>query len=250
MLTLRAGGASKGLRTQTGTRRDEMIAKNAMRAVLMAGVALMCGNAMAADLAPPAPAPTVDEAIEAASPWMIRVRGVGVITHDSGSVDQIAGSNLSYSDSVIPELDITYFFTDNLAAELILGTTFAKIDLDGSPDTPVGKSWLLPPTLTLQYHFTNFGNFKPYVGAGVNYSLFYNQSEKAGFANLDVKNDFGYALQIGADYMINKNWGVNFDVKKIFLDTKWTAETTGGTALSGKAKIDPWLIGAGITYRF
>ncbi len=228
-----------------------MNTKNAMRVMLMAGVALIGANAMAADLAPPSPAPTVEEAIEAASPWMIRVRGVGVITHDIGSVDQLPGAGLSYSDTVIPELDISYFFTDNIAAELILGTTYAKIDGTGGLDgVPVGKSWLLPPTLTLQYHFTNFGNFKPYVGAGVNYSLFYNQSEKPGFSNLDVKNDFGYALQVGADYMINKNWGVNFDVKKIFLDTKWTATHDVLGPVSGKAKIDPWLIGAGITYRF
>lgn len=211
---------------------------------------LMFGaSAMAADLAPLAPTPTAEEAIASASPWMLRVRGLGVITHDSGSVDQIPGSNLSYSDSVIPELDITYFFTENFAAELILGTTNAKIDLDGSPDTAVGKAWLLPPTITFQYHFTDLGAFKPYVGAGVNYSLFYNQSEKAGFSNLDVKNDFGVALQAGFDYMLDEHWGVNFDVKKIFLETEWTAEASG-TPISGKAKIDPWLIGGGITYRF
>ena len=107
----------------------------------------------------------------------------------------------------------------------------------------------LPPTLTLQYHFTDFGAFKPYIGAGVNYSLFYNQSEKPGFTNLDVKNTFAPALQVGFDYMLNEHWGVNFDVKKLFLKTDWTAELNG-TPVSGKARLDPWLIGAGITYRF
>ncbi len=113
----------------------------------------------------------------------------------------------------------------------------------------MGKTWLLPPTLTLQYHFTDFGAFKPYIGAGVNYSMFYNQSEKPGFSNLDVKNKFGAAVQVGFDYMLDEHWGVNFDVKKIFLKTDWTAEL-GGAPISGKAKLDPWLIGAGITYRF
>ncbi|UHS62271.1 OmpW family protein [Agrobacterium vaccinii] len=204
----------------------------------------------AADLAPFAPAPTAEEAIAASSAWMLRVRGLGVITHDSGSVDGVAGAGLAYSDTVIPEFDVSYFFTDNIAAELILGTTFSKIKTTGSiGDIDVGKTWLLPPTVTLQYHFTNFGAFKPYVGAGVNYSLFYNQSEKNGFTNLDVKNDFGAALQVGFDYMVTKNWGVNFDVKKIFLETKWSADLNG-TPVSGKAKLDPWLIGAGVTYRF
>lgn len=222
------------------------------KAALMLAVACCAAPfaVSAADITAVAPAPTAEEAIAASSPWMIRVRGLGVITHDSGSIDGTPGVGLAYSDTVIPELDISYFFTDNIAAELILGTTFSKINTTGAlGEIDVGKTWLLPPTLTLQYHFTDFGAFKPYVGAGVNYSLFYNQSEKAGFSNLDVKNDFGAALQVGFDYMVTKNWGVNFDVKKIFLETKWSADM-GGVPISGKAKLDPWLIGAGVTYRF
>lgn len=219
--------------------------------VALSTVCLSYGYAHAADFAPYSPPPTVEEAIEAASPWMIRVRVLGVITHNSGTIHGQPGVGLSYSDTVIPELDISYFFTDNIAVELILGTTYAKVKTNGALGVlDVGKTWLLPPTLTLQYHFTDFGAFKPYVGAGINYSIFYNQSNAAGFSNFDVKNEFGYALQAGFDYMFDKNWGVNFDVKKIFLDAKWTADNTGLGALSGKAKIDPWLIGAGITYRF
>ncbi len=208
--------------------------------------------AMAADLAPaqePVPQATLD-AIAAQSPWQVRVRGLGVITHDSGSVDQISGSGLSYSDSVIPELDISYFLTDNIAAELILGTTSANVYGEGSIAGlgKIGKTWVLPPTLTLQYHFTNFGAFKPYVGAGVNYTMFYNQSGDAA-SSLNVKDSFGAALQVGADYMINDHWGVNFDVKKLFLRPDYET-TIGGTTYSGKAKLDPWLVGAGVTYRF
>lgn len=213
---------------------------------------LVAPAAMAADLAPaqePVPQATMD-AIEAQSPWQVRVRGLGVITNDSGSVDQIPGSGLSYSDSVIPELDISYYLTDNIAAELILGTTYANIYGD---DTiaglgKIGKTWVLPPTLTLQYHFTDFGAFKPYVGAGVNYTMFYNQSGAAA-SDLNVKDSFGAALQVGADYMVNDHWGVNFDVKKLFLRPEYET-TIGGNAYTGKAKLDPWLIGAGVTYRF
>jgi len=217
---------------------------------LAAGLAMLaCSTAGAADLAPIAEAPVADIPA-ASSPWQIRVRGVGVITEDSGSVSGVAGSDLSYSDSVIPELDISYYFTDNIAAELILGTTYANIEEDGAVGVPVGRAWLLPPTLTLQYHFTDFGAFKPYLGAGVNYSMFYNKSERAGFSNLDVDNAFGVALQAGFDYMLDEHWGVNFDVKKIFLETDWSADHDTLGPLSGKAKMDPWLIGAGVTYRF
>ena len=78
--------------------------------------------------------------------------------------------------------------------------------------------------------------------------MFYSQKGDAA-SSLDVENTFGTALQVGADYMINEHWGVNFDVKKLFLKADFDA-TIGGTNYSGKAKLDPWLIGAGITYRF
>ena len=102
------------------------------RAALAAGLGLLAGQALAADLEErmaPSEA-TVDFAAQ--SPWQIRVRGLGVITNDSGSVNGIPGSDLSYSDTVIPELDISYFFTDNIAAELILGTTYANVHADGA----------------------------------------------------------------------------------------------------------------------
>lgn len=215
-------------------------------AVLALG--LMTTMGMAADVAdlsarmdPPA----------ASSPWQIRLRALGVITDNKGNIDQIPGSGLGYSDTVIPELDISYFFTDNIAAELILGTTRASIfgtDTAAGLGT-VGKVWILPPTLTLQYHFTDFGAFKPYVGAGLNYTVFYNQKSAGALSNIDVKNTFSGALQVGFDYMFDEHWGVNFDVKKLFLEPEWTG-VSGGTALSGKAKLNPWLIGTGVTYRF
>jgi outer membrane protein len=221
-----------------------------LRWIAGAGAVFFAFGVQAADMMPLDQAPAAQEGVAAQSPWQIRVRALGVITNDKGSINGIPGSDLSYSDTVVPEFDISYFFTENIAAELILGTTFAHIKEDGAVGVPVGKTWLLPPTVTLQYHFTDFGNFKPYVGAGVNYSLFYGESEKPGFHNLDIDNHFGVALQAGFDYMIDQHWGVNFDVKKIFLKTNWSADLDGVGHLTGKAKLDPWLIGAGVTYRF
>ncbi|WP_156938274.1 OmpW family protein [Mesorhizobium sp. WSM3626] len=184
------------------------------------------------------------------SPWQVRLRALGVITDDKGNVNGIPGSGLSYSDTVIPELDFTYYFTDNLAAELVLGTTSANIYGEGTIGklSKIGKTWVLPPTLTLQYHFTQFGAFKPYVGAGVNYTVFYNQVTGSADA-LDVKNTFGGAVQVGFDYTVDQHWGVNFDVKKLFLAPKFDA-VVDGTNVTGRAKLNPWLIGTGVTYRF
>jgi len=186
----------------------------------------------------------------AQSPWQIRLRALGVITRDSGRVDGIDGSNLSFSNSIIPEMDVSYFFNDNIAAELVLGTTKSTVHGEGSIAGlgNIGKTWLLPPTLTLQYHVTSLGAFRPYVGAGVNYTMFYNQSGKSA-ESLDVKNAFGVAFQAGFDYMVDQHWGLNVDVKKLILRPDFDA-TVGGSHVSGKANLDPLMIGTGITYRF
>jgi outer membrane protein len=235
------------------TRREFMSLNRTLRltSVILAAMAGAAPLASAADLAPVTKAPEAESPLTPHSPWQVRVRALGVVTRDKGSVDGIAGSSLSSSDSVTPEVDFSYFFTDNIAAELILGTTSSKISGKGSIDSlgTIGKTWLLPPTLTLQYHFTNFGNFKPYVGAGVNYTMFYSQSARGAATNLDVKNTFGAALQVGFDYMIDKHWGWNVDVKKLYLRPDYDA-TVGGSNVKGSAKLDPWLIGTGVTYRF
>ena len=216
-------------------------------AAMMGGVG---APASAADLsAAPvykAPPPVVEW-----NPWMIRLRALGVVTRNSGSVDQIAGSGLTTTDTVVPELDISYFFTPNIAAELILATTKNSISGTGSiSGVPVGSAWLLPPSLTLQYHFTNFGQFKPYVGAGVNYTWFFNQSAAGGtVTSSHLHNTAGAVLQVGFDYMIDSHWGLNVDVKKVFLRPEWDG-VVGGTPMTGKVNLDPWLIGGGVVYKF
>ena len=76
------------------------------------------------------------------------------------------------------QLDLTYFFTKNIAAELVLGVTPHTVNGTGgiTPFGKVGDAWLLPPTLPLQYHFDTGTAFKPYVGGGVNYTIFFDES--------------------------------------------------------------------------
>lgn len=186
------------------------------------------------------------------SPWMIRGRALVVVPQEKARLDiggaRVPGADVSISTSVVPELDITYFFTPNLAVELILGVTPHNVKGAGAlAGARIGSAWLLPPTLTLQYHFTGLGAFKPYVGAGVNYTVFFDEKAKGGFNRFDLKNTFGVALQVGFDYMLDKHWGINVDVKKIFLEPK--VRVNNGL-VTGKVKIDPWIIGTGVTYRF
>ncbi len=216
-----------------------------LRASLFAATILsVAAPALAADLPSRAKAPVL--ATQAASPWQIRLRALAVVPTGSLSLDQDAAADAKISNSVVPEVDISYYFTKNIAAELVLGVTPHTVTgTSGSiAGARVGKTTLLPPTLTMQYHFTDFGALQPYVGAGVNYTFFLDTKDGAA-TNLKIKSAPGAALQVGFDYMLDANWGVNVDVKKLWLRPDVTA-----TGLTGNLRIDPWLIGTGATYRF
>lgn len=178
--------------------------------------------------------------------FQIRGRIIDVLADGDGVV---TGTNLQtdVEFAVVPEVDLTYFFTRNIAAELIAATS--KHDMDaGTLD--VGSAWILPPTVTLQYHFTPDSAFSPYIGAGLNYSMFYGEDADAGFNNLDVDGGFGWAVQAGFDYWLNDNWGLNVDAKYIDLDVDVDVNM-GSTPLTAKdVELDPWILGAGVSYRF
>ena len=116
--------------------------------------------------------------------WQARFRVITVLANESADIGVIGG-DVEISSAFVPELDFTYFFTKNIAAELILATTkhdvnttASNISAVGGPtsaDVDLGSVWLLPPTLTLQYHFNTEQGIRPYVGAGVNYTIFYGE---------------------------------------------------------------------------
>lgn len=176
--------------------------------------------------------------------WKARLRFIGAVP-PSSSYD-LSGTDVKISASYVPELDFTYFFTKNIAAELILGTTKHNVKTNDNhgTETKLGSVWLLPPTLNLQYHLPLKG-FTPYIGAGVNYSIFYGAKDDA--AALAYKNGVGFSTQLGADIDINNKWFINIDVKKIFLKTDVTVAST--TTLSG-VKVDPFIFGLGIGTKF
>ncbi|MDR0201550.1 MAG: OmpW family protein [Delftia acidovorans] len=182
---------------------------------------------------------------QAEGPWMVRVRAVNL---DSANKDS-TGLGLSINNKWMPELDVSYFFTPNIAAELVL-TYPQKHDLRANGLGQIGSLKHLPPTLLAQYHFTNFGAFKPYVGAGVNYTRFssvsFNSDVQAQLNPSIKKNSFGGALQIGFDYALDKNWSLNFDVKKVFIET----DVSSGGNKVGTFKVNPVLVGVGLGYRF
>jgi outer membrane protein len=172
--------------------------------------------------------------------WLGRARVININPDASSSA-----LNLDASSETTLELDFTYFVTHNLGMELILATK--KHDIT-SAGTPVGSVALLPPTLTLQYHFApDSPSFRPYVGAGINYTKFYDTNLGGGTLTVDTSS-WGGAMQLGADFPINKQFFFNVDLKKIWIDTDVKTVATGATA--AHFKINPLVLGVGVGMKF
>lgn len=196
--------------------------------------------------------------------WQVRVRGVAVVPDESAKIG-IIGGDVNIQNTFIPELDFTYFFTKNFAAELILGTTKHDVHTVGSDisaiggptsfDVDLGSVYLLPPTLTVQYHFYPMKEkiFKPYIGAGVNYTIFYGIDEGDVVKDVKYDNALGYAAQIGFDLFLNEKFFINLDVKKVFLKTDVTVDASNlaeGLSIPAEVEINPWLLGFGVGMKF
>lgn len=180
----------------------------------------------------------------AESPWLMRVRAVNL---DSANKDT-TGLDLSVNSKVIPEVDFSYFFSPNLAAELIL--TYPQKHTLSAGGTEIGTLKHLPPTLSLQYHFAPNDTFRPYVGAGLNYTIFSNvefiPAVDTALSPSVKHTSVGLSFQVGFDYEISKNLYLNVDVKKVQIGTKVYSK---GTEV-GKFKVDPLLVGVGLGFRF
>ena len=172
---------------------------------------------------------------------LVRVRAVDIDFQNSVSTPALAG--VAAANKVIPEVDLSYFFTENIATELIL-TYPQKINVDPN----VGSLKALPPTLTVQYHFMpDNPSFRPYVGIGVNYTNFSSVSLAGGALN-SSNSSTGGALQVGFDVPLSGNMSFNFDVKKVYMKTTVSSAASGATV--GTLTLNPYLIGAGLGWKF
>jgi outer membrane protein len=183
------------------------------------------------------------EAMAAEGPWLVRARAVNL---DSANKDS-TGLGLSINNKLIPEVDISYFFSPNVAAELIL--TYPQKHDVRSNGANIGTLKHLPPVLSLQYHFTGM-SARPYLGVGLNYTHF----SSVNFAPAVVtalkpsiqKSSVGLAFQAGIDVPMGGGWMLNFDIKKVQLDTD--VSSFGNKA--GTFKVNPLLFGVGLGTRF
>ena len=237
--------ATVACRVRTASWKNEM-KRNMTLAAAVAVMTLATGAATGASA-------------QTANDWQVARKGDWIVTGritdvSSGTDDSIftsagvdTGLNVDVGNSTMPTLGFTYFLTDNISVEAILGATQHEIRAQGgATDVAVHETWVLPPVVTLQYRPMPEARVSPYVGAGLNYMLFFEGQDKNGFT-VDLEDGFGYALQAGADVAITGPWTLNLDVKKVWFDT--TATINGG-ALTSDVNIDPWVVSVGFGRKF
>lgn len=172
--------------------------------------------------------------------WTVGV-GLGFVNPKSNN-GTIAGAAATVDEDVRPIFTAEYFIRDNLGIELLAATPFEhEVRLGGAVAASVKH---LPPTLSLNYHFPTQSKFKPYVGAGVNYTTFFEESTALG--NLTLDDSFGLALQAGVDYMVSDKGSMRLNVRWIDIDTD---VRLNGAAI-GTAEIDPVVVAVSYVHRF
>jgi outer membrane protein len=191
--------------------------------------------------------------------WLVRLRGIVVDPQSSSGpvLPTFPAGGVSVNTVVVPELDFTYMATNNIGFELILATSKHTISGTGSlePVGPLATTWVLPPTLTAQYHFAPAAKIRPYVGVGINWTIYYSSGASdelvsaVGATNVDLSNSVGVALQGGIDIDLSPKVFLNFDIKYITMGTNATL-TTGTLVNTVDVDINPLVFGFGIGTRF
>ena len=179
-----------------------------------------------------------------AGPWMVRLRAVSLQpANTSDAAPGLPADAIHVSSRTLPEVDISYFFTKNLATELVLTVPQEHdVTLAG---TKIGTFKELPPTLLAQWHFRPGQTVDPYVGLGANLTLISDVKLAGGALDLD-KSSVGPAAQAGADIQVAKQCFINLDVKYVQI----RSDVKAGGAKVTTVKVDPMLYGLGVGYRF
>lgn len=185
-----------------------------------------------------------------AGDMMVGFGAVGVLPTNGGSVQGIGGTPEA-SNSASPLLDFTYFFTPNIAFNVIAATTRHDVRVRNSAvgNVSLGHVWALPPTFTVQYHPMPTSRFSPYVGLGLNFTVFYgNNGGMPGVVNrVRLDPTVGVAPSIGFNYEITPNWVANLDLKWVLMQPDVSVNSG---AIRARADINPFVLGATIRYRF
>ncbi len=195
-----------------------------------------------------------------AGDWLIR-GGLTLVSPDSNKAAVMldgadSGLKVSVDNNTQLGLNAVYFYQPNLAVEILAATPFTHdVKLHADETTTLAEVTHLPPTVSVLYYLSTDSAVKPYVGAGINYTVFFNEKftktyKEAGFSDLSLDSSFGYSLQVGVDYDIDKNWSVNASAR--YIDIQSDATFKVGGSVNGKASVDvnPMVYSVMIGYKF
>lgn len=175
--------------------------------------------------------------------WLLRV-GAGNVDPKSNNAEIVSvdsGTSLVFNG--------TYFFTSNIALEVLAAAPFShdvKLAADGSK---VAETKHLPPTFSLQYHFNTEGAFHPYVGAGLNYTVFFDEETTGALdgTTLSLDDSFGLAVQVGADFDLTDRMFLCLDIRWADIDTDASIPEA---ALDFNVEIDPYVYSLALGWKF
>lgn len=194
----------------------------------------------------------------------VRVGVTGVLFDDSvksvqsssaGDLKAGIGADASIPNIVVPTATITYFFDQHWAVEGVCCAAYVKgVGTNGLEGTgKIVDAWVLPPVVTLQYHFDRFAGFQPYVGVGVQWIHFWSgKGDNAlGASSVAIEDSVGPAIQAGIDYDLGQGWSLNLDVKKAWADTTVTWRDAGSLeTVKADLDLNPLWVTGSIGYRF
>ena len=248
---MRAPGTTETPTPPTGRiPRPDRVVDPKMRSNISARtVVLTAGLTLAALAASPASAQ--DWQVARKGDWIVTGRVTDISSNADDAIVTAAGAStglqVDVGNDVMPTLGFTYFLTDHISVEAILGATRHEIRAEGgTTDVAVHETWVLPPVVTVQYRPAPEARVSPYVGAGLNYMVFFDGEDRNGF-DVNLDDGLGYALQAGADVAVSGPWTVNIDVKKVWFNTD--ANINGGT-LNSDVNLDPLVISLGVGRKF
>jgi outer membrane protein len=226
-----------------------------MKFTPFAGAVCLAGGFAGAALAqttPNTPDPSNIWGKQAGS-FVVRVGVGGVLPLDSSSHVDIIGGKIQATNSLSSEVDLSYFFTDQIALQVIAASTRHEVSVANSvlgPKLDLGSTWVLPPTVLLQYHFFPQARLSPYVGAGLNVTFFYAENAATPpIDKLSLSNSIGGALEAGVDYNVSGPWFLNLDFKQLFLTTDARVHALGLLVKASDA-LNPAVVSTGVAYRF
>lgn len=194
--------------------------------------------------------------------WLVRAGATTVDPDDSSANIIVGGGDLGFGVNVDSNtqlgLNLAYFFADKWNIELLAATPF-KHDVNVNENSlglgQLGEVTHLPPSITANYYINSTSAaFQPYVGLGVNYTIFFDEeftaaNESLGFSDLDLDGSFGITAQVGFDYMVTDNWLVNASVRYIDISTDATFTLNNAPGFVD-VDIDPWVYTISVGYKF